>query len=310
MPLRVGVISSRDSDGWHDFRMNLHESGLGFEVTLAAVAVQGASAPIQIGRALHQLGTRGDLDVIALVRGGGSRSDLATFDHERVAKMIANCPLPVITGIGHDNDRSVADDLAHTATKTPTACAQFLIDRVRGFIADVDARSHAVAHAANRTLGRASSIVERDVHRLDTAARRALRASSERLSRTSRQAALAARGTIDGAGRHLTQSDRRLASASARTLRGADIELARGVARLARRPGEIVLAEQRRLDVLGARLRAVDPEQALARGWAITTTPDGRLVRSVNDLQVGSIISTRLRDGRVRSTVTEVEADG
>src|SRR5690606_803257 len=80
VPLRVGVVTSRQADGWRDFHTNLNESGLGFQVVLAPVTVQGATAPLRIARGLHQLGLRDDLDVVAIVRGGGSKTDLAAFD--------------------------------------------------------------------------------------------------------------------------------------------------------------------------------------------------------------------------------------
>ena len=307
VPLRIGVVTSRQSDGWHDFRTNLAESGLGFELLVAPVAVQGATAPIQIGRALHRLGARSDVDVVALVRGGGSRSDLATFDHERVAKAIANCPLPVITGVGHDLDRSVADHVAHTATKTPTACAQFLIDRVRSFTAELDRCSHAVAHAANRTLSAADSVLARDRHRLQVAARRSIRDAHAHVARTGRDVAVAARGTLDAGTHDLRQGERRLDVSARRAVRSAGSRLDQVTTRFERRPDEVLRHETHRLDALAARLRAVDPEHALERGWTITTTADGRVVRSVHELQAGSTITTRLRDGQARSTVTQVE---
>jgi exodeoxyribonuclease VII large subunit len=307
VPSRVGVVTSRQSDGWHDFRTNLSESGLGFDLLLAPVVVQGASAPIQIGRALHLLGARGDVDVIVLVRGGGSRSDLATFDHERVAKAIANCPLPVITGVGHDLDRSVADHVAHTATKTPTACAQFLIDRVRSFTSDLDRCSHAVAHAANRTLSAAGAVLARDRHRVRVAARRSIRDAHDHVQRTGRDVSMAARGTLDGGAHELHQSERRLEFSARRAVRSAETRLEQVATRFARRPAEVLRQETHRLDVLEARLRAVDPEHALERGWTITTTPDGRIVRSIHELQPGDTVTTRLRDGQAHSTVTQVE---
>ncbi len=98
------------------------------------VRVQGAAAARRIKWALGQL-SQLDLDVVVLARGGGSRADLAAFDTELVARAIAGMPVPVITGVGHETDRSVADEVAYHACKTPTACAQLLIGaggRVRG----------------------------------------------------------------------------------------------------------------------------------------------------------------------------------
>ncbi len=94
--------------------------------------VQGTAAARRIKYALGELAQRA-VDVVVLVRGGGSRSDLAPFDTELVARAVAAMPVPVLTGVGHEIDRSVADEVAHTACKTPTACAQILVEQVRRF---------------------------------------------------------------------------------------------------------------------------------------------------------------------------------
>ena len=125
-PLRVGVVTSRDGAAWHDFRAELHRSGLAFKLRVADVRVQGDGAERR-HRGRHHRAGPGEhlppLDVIVVIRGGGARTDLATFDTEVIARAIARSPVPVLTGLGHEIDRSVADEVAHTALKTPTACA-------------------------------------------------------------------------------------------------------------------------------------------------------------------------------------------
>ena len=128
VPLRVGLVTSAGSAAYHDFVHELDVSGLAFQLTFVDAKVQGVGAVEQVIRALRQL-ARTDVDVIALVRGGGSRADLATFDDEQLARTIAALDLPVLTGVGHEVDRSIADDVAHTAYKTPTACAAALGSR-------------------------------------------------------------------------------------------------------------------------------------------------------------------------------------
>jgi len=129
VPLRVGLIASPQTEGYSDFTGQLMGSRFGFEITLAATTVQGESAPPQIVAALAELDTLG-LDVICLVRGGGSKGDLATFDDERVARAVAGATTPVFTGIGHTGDESVADLVAHTAAITPTKLGEQIVTRV------------------------------------------------------------------------------------------------------------------------------------------------------------------------------------
>lgn len=134
LPLRVGVVTSVGTAAWHDIMDRFEKSGLGFQLKVANVRVQGNEAVPGIVDAIWALGMRDDLDVIMMVRGGGSRTDLACFDAEEIAVAIAQCPLPVVTGIGHEIDRSIADEVAHAAFTTPTACAAWLVDTVRDVV--------------------------------------------------------------------------------------------------------------------------------------------------------------------------------
>ncbi|MEI8238689.1 MAG: exodeoxyribonuclease VII large subunit, partial [Actinomycetota bacterium] len=118
-PLRVGVVTSRDSAAWADFTHEIERSGLSFHLRLIDVRVQGDTAVREISAAVRTLTRHHDLDAIVLIRGGGSRTDLATFDHETIAMSIVQSRLAVFTGLGHEIDRSVADEVAHSALKTP-----------------------------------------------------------------------------------------------------------------------------------------------------------------------------------------------
>ena len=119
VPVRVGLVASPGTEGYSDFTGQLLNSGYGFNITLVKTAVQGEAAPPQIVSAIETLDAHG-VDIICLVRGGGSKGDLACFDDERVARAIAAARTPVFTGIGHTGDESIADLVAHTRAITPT----------------------------------------------------------------------------------------------------------------------------------------------------------------------------------------------
>ncbi len=119
VPLRVGLVASPGTEGYSDFTGQLLHSGYGFEIVLVKSAVQGEAAPAQIVAAIETLDEYG-VDIICVVRGGGSKGDLVCFDDERVARAIAASSTPVFTGIGHTGDESVADLVAHTRAITPT----------------------------------------------------------------------------------------------------------------------------------------------------------------------------------------------
>lgn len=309
VPLRVGVVTSPDSEGWRDFRTNLDESGIGFRLHLAGAVVQGANAPIQVSRALRRLSERRDLDVIAVVRGGGSKSDLATFDHEYVARAIAASAVPVLTGVGHDNDRSIADEVAHTACKTPTACAQVLIDRVRDFERQLDRRSAALGRVASRLLTGSGHGVDNRGKRVKQLAGAAVSDSRRRLAGTSRELAASSRRTLEAADAHLANRHERAWRGVERTLREESRRLDANAAAMWRVVPTALARAANHVDLLAARVAAVDPLLALQRGWSITTTAHGHLVRGVADVAAGDTVVTRVRDGRLTSTVSGVEAD-
>ncbi|HUY43475.1 MAG TPA: exodeoxyribonuclease VII large subunit [Acidimicrobiales bacterium] len=126
VPLRVGLVASPGTEGYRDFTGQLVRSGYAFDVAVVTTLVQGDGAPEQIVRALERLDAA-HCDVICVVRGGGSKGDLACFDDEGVARAIALAQTPIFTGIGHTGDESVADLVAHTRAITPTKLGEELV---------------------------------------------------------------------------------------------------------------------------------------------------------------------------------------
>jgi exodeoxyribonuclease VII large subunit len=142
VPLRIGLVTSRGSAAHGDFTDQLRRSRYRFAVRTAHTTVQGETAPERVAAALARV-AREQVDVIALIRGGGSKLDLAGFDTETVARAIAESPVPVITGIGHEMDRTVADEAAAVPEKTPSAAGEWLVTRVKDFSDRLErARSH------------------------------------------------------------------------------------------------------------------------------------------------------------------------
>ena len=126
VPLRVGLVSSPRTEGFNDFTGQLLGSGFAFAISLVATTVQGDAAPGEVAAAIATLDAAG-VDVICVVRGGGSKGDLACFDDERVARAIASSSTPVFTGIGHTGDVSIADLAAAHAAITPTKLGEHLV---------------------------------------------------------------------------------------------------------------------------------------------------------------------------------------
>lgn len=150
---RVAVISSATAAGLQDFRNHLAESPYRIEHTLFEAIVQGASAEESIIGALEEIaGREEEFDAVAIIRGGGSQSDLECFNSYALCAHIAQFPLPILTGIGHDKDSSVADLVAAWALKTPTAVADFLLSRIEGFLSESEDAYGRITALASHTL--------------------------------------------------------------------------------------------------------------------------------------------------------------
>lgn len=302
VPLRVGLVTSIGSAAYHDFVHELELSGYAFEVAAVDVRVQGSAAARRIKYGLNLFAGLA-VDAVVLVRGGGARADLAPFDTDIVARAIAGMPVPVLTGVGHEIDRSVADEVAHTSCKTPTACAQVLVEQVRRFDDALAEAARLVAVQARRR----ASLAQRE---LDDAARRVRRSVPVAIARE--QALVDRRhGRVDELAWYRTgEAARRLEHAAARLVDRGRRVTRDAVAVLDERERSVASAATHRLDLEVVRLdareatvRALDPRRVLERGYSITRDADGRVVRHAADAAAGQLIVTELADGRVASRV-------
>ncbi|MDQ1516075.1 MAG: exodeoxyribonuclease large subunit [Actinomycetota bacterium] len=278
VPLRVGLVGSRDSDGYRDFLGVLDRSAYAFAVTFLHAPVQGPAA----GRALAEaLAALDKVDVACLVRGGGTELD--AFDADVLARAIAACPVPVLTGIGHTADRCVADAVAHTACPTPTACAQTLVARVEAFDQTVADRAIRLAGAGAAHLARHADGLAVRASALSRGARRDVDASTLELGRK------ALRLSPVNLGDRLRARQEYLGGASARLLTGSQRTLA-----------EATRATASQL----TQLRAHAPERVLARGYSLTRTAGGDLVTDAALLAAGDVITTVFGQGAATAVVS------
>jgi len=261
VPLRVGLVASPGTEGYSDFTGQLLNSGFGFQITLVKTAVQGETAPAQIVNAIEAL-DEGGVDIICLVRGGGSKGDLACFDDERVARAIAASLTPVFTGIGHTGDESVADLVAHTRAITPTK----LGEDIAGIVADWNDRN--VRVPAQRVLSASEAMLDE---------------ATEYVAERRRTMIFAVRDRLRAERRHLGSTRDRLALQS----------------------GYVVNSASQLLQSNRQLLGAYDPKRRLAQGWTIVTGSDGKLVRGLDDVQIGEVLRVMVSDGTFESVVSE-----
>lgn len=286
-PLRVGVVTSESSAAWADFRHEIERSGLGFHLRLADVRVQGESAVRDVTAAVRALGLRDDIDVIAVVRGGGSRAELATFDAEEIARAIASSPVPVVTGIGHEIDTSVADEVAYERFKTPTACAAGLVERVNAFVTVTEEAWSSIARLATDALAESNGTLRIMANQIASRTRSAVERAEERLGfRSSRLRTNVANSIVANEVRALSGRDR-----------------------LRRRLPQVLEKSSLQIGGLEARVRLLDPRELMKRGWSVTRSSSGAVVRSVADVGDGERLTTQLADGTITSTVGAVSPE-
>ncbi len=281
---RIAVVSSATAAGYGDFTRQLLENAKGyhFSLQLFPALMQGTGVEQSIINALTQIADEADRwDAVVIIRGGGATTDLSDFDSYPLAACIAQMPLPVITGIGHDRDTTVLDSVAHISLKTPTAVAAFLLeraDRLADLLASLQQR---IAVAAQQHLLVQNRRMDELLRRIPLAAQRNLSAQNRRLDDlVHRMPLCVSRLTA----RHTNYLDR---------LSGQMSSALRMYMQL-RRHG---------LNLISTRLEALDPTLPLARGYSITTC-QGRLVRSIDDIAAGDVLTTRLKDGTITSEIS------
>ncbi|MBP3426065.1 MAG: exodeoxyribonuclease VII large subunit [Rikenellaceae bacterium] len=281
---RLAVVSSATAAGYRDFCNELGAYPYRFDVTLFEAVVQGHGAEESITAALSAVADRyEEFDAVVIIRGGGSTTDLACFNSYMVCSYIAQFPLPVVTGIGHDKDQSVADMVAHTALKTPTAVADFLGSQA----AEVDAR-----------------LVELD---------RLLRVSVENALNTERtRLTVASHATSEGCARVARDVEVRLQSLGERVALLSKEILTRQGERLERydeglRSTSAVLMERfaSQLDSLAGVVAANDPQRILSHGFSIVRI-GGKTLKSVEQAQKGETAEVSLADGTMNVKITDI----
>lgn len=159
--LRIGLITSKESAAYYDFVRTLLSSPYSFKIIAAHATMQGENTTIEVTTAINAL-TKTNVDVICIMRGGGSQTDLAWFDSEIIARAIIHCPIPVWVGIGHEIDTVVLDHVAHTSFKTPTAVAEELLGRIQ----ELDSRLNIAYDRIKNIIDRTTAKLEQDMGRL------------------------------------------------------------------------------------------------------------------------------------------------
>ena len=278
---RIAVISSETAAGYGDFCNQLADNPYGFKfhTQLFPAIMQGEGVEQSVINALECIYNE-QFDCVVIIRGGGATSDMSGFDTLALAENVANFPLPIITGIGHDRDESILDMVSHTRVKTPTAAAAFLIDHLKTVMDILNDSQEQILRLAQQKLTYYktqfatvaevlprlfSNVKIRQEARLEALNNRLILSSGSRLSTLNAQLSTLAE--------HLPiLLDRRL------------------------------MAEKHRLQLVEEKARSLDPTLLLSRGYSMTMK-DGKIVRDPKTLRHGDEIETHLEKGTIKSIV-------
>ena len=282
---RIAVISSEQAAGYGDFCNQLAENDYGFQFKLSLFRsiMQGEQIESSIISALNEINRQIDhFDVVVIIRGGGSTSDLSGFDSLLLAENVANFPLPVITGIGHDRDESVLDLVSHIRVKTPTAVATLLIDHlIEVYNRISDAQEELIQMVQRR--------IEIEKIRLNVISEKVpvlFSLVSNRQNAWFDNLFLRIQNAITN---RITQTEQYLNSLSKT---------------LSPLYEHIRIRENHRLEILQQKIKAQDPMLILNRGYSITTL-NGRVIRNAKNLKKGDALCTQMAKGKVTSIVKE-----
>ena len=302
---RLGVITSPSGAAVRDVLSVLARRFPLLEVDVLPVPVQGESAAAQITSMLKRAAASGRYDVLLLTRGGGSLEDLWAFNDEHLARAIVASPVPVVSAVGHETDFSLADFAADLRAPTPSVAAELLVPDRNDLNRHLEALQQRLSALQLQTLRQAMQRADRAVLRLQ-----ALRPQARLQLLQRRQ--LEAHRRLESAWREQLERRRAVLRHAAAVLRATQPRRRLALLRerlqsLGTRPQAAIARELQRdalkLRGLARSLEAVSPLATVARGYSILTDADGKLVRSVTQVEVGDAVDARLSDGQIRLRV-------
>ncbi len=283
VPQRIAVISAAGAAGYGDFMNQLANNPyrLKFYTCLFSASMQGAQTVPTVLAALDRINEHLDLfDAVVIIRGGGATSELNSFDNYDLAAAVAQFPLPVIVGIGHDRDETVLDFVAAIRVKTPTAAAEWLINRGTNALAHLDELQETVVTAVRDTVGHAREQLAYYTSMIPAASRRIIDTNMLRLDNYTKAIPLAANNLIAAQCTRLDRALERMGEAVEHALQ----------------------REQQRLQALGDKAALLSPENTLQRGYALVTA-GGKCVTAGSQLQPGDHIHVQFAEGSTAATV-------
>lgn len=280
---RIAIISSASAAGYGDFcdQLQSNKSGLAFHTQLFPASMQGNDVERSVIAALNHIANDIDSwDIVVIIRGGGSVTDLSGFDSLDLAENVAQFPIPIITGIGHERDDTIIDLISHTRVKTPTAAAEFLIHHQEAELLLINDLADRIFTATNETLMLEKQRISTLTSKLPTLFEIIRQRENARIDRIAFS----------------------LQSSIVQTIANEKVLISNRMQQLSSATESLITRQHHMLDVINAKLDGADPQRILNLGFSITRI-NGKAVQDADILKPGDIIETTFKSGTTKSII-------
>lgn len=314
LPHRIGIVTSPSGAVIHDMCDVINRRFPNVEIRLYPVKVQGEGAVESVVAGIrffngqlvnHDAGWRPDVLIVG--RGGGSVEDLWTFNEEPVVRAVAESEIPVISAVGHESDVTLCDYVADLRAGTPSIAGERVVPVKAELVARVSDLADRLERAPRQVCEMRIQQLDYLVHRLASAPQGALGRAERRLADLSRRLPLVPQGALSSTERRIVDLSARLVPALKDSVARLEQRVQRAALRIEPPTRRAFLRAEARTEALNQKLNLLNPYGILGRGYSITLTEDGRVVRSAKDVGAGIRLKTRLGDGEVESVVVKEE---
>ncbi|MDA3905720.1 MAG: exodeoxyribonuclease VII large subunit [Bacteroidales bacterium] len=305
----IAIISSATAAGYQDFTKQLSENNFGytFKSELFQATMQGVTAANSIIQAMDKIEKNStNFDVVVLIRGGGSSLDLSCFDEYSLAARLAQSHFPVFTGIGHERDTSIADIVAHSKFKTPTAVADYIVTHNRNFENELDTMAESLNKYAFDLLDEQKLIISNLSKFLSYSAQQKMHKNSQRLMRKSHNYQQAVKSQLTKADFRLDKIKLILQHDLNIKLQQIDQKLDQTFKNIIKESKSLLRIHRNKNEQIFQLIHLADPKQILKKGFSITRV-NGKLLRSIKDVDSESVLNTELCDGVFESKILQID---
>lgn len=286
IPLHIGLITSFGSAAYNDFIDELKKSGYGFHVYLCDAKMQGGELESDVCMAISKLSEIKNIDVITIIRGGGSASDLMGFDKENVAIAIANSTKPILTGIGHQIDKTVSDEVANQSFKTPTATAQFLVKKIENFQTETENIFNQIMEKQKIIIINTENTFFNTIHRTQT--------RIQLISQKHYNTIMSLNEKINWTLKNIFRYNYNLLDDSFKQISLQNLR-------------NFILKKYEMLDQFEKLKNSKDPGNIIKLGFSIIYAQNNKVVKSINHVSIGENIKAEVIDGEISGTVISKE---